>query len=96
MDVSLFEELIAQGSEISALQAAVALQRGPFLDGFSCDSSAFEEWALTRRERLKRQLREVLGRLAALHAQCGEHELSVSGRGSYWNWSRGTKPPTAG
>ena len=64
-------------SQITSLQSAIALYRGPFLDGFSCDSSAFEEWALTRRERLNRQLREALSRLAGAYAQCGEYDQSI-------------------
>ena len=70
VDVSAFEELIRPNDDPQArmanLQAAVALYRGPFLDGFTCDSSAFEEWALTRRERLNRLLREAMGSLASL------------------------------
>ena len=62
---------------ISNLQSAISLYRGPFLEGFSCDSSAFEDWALARRERINRQLREALHQLAELFAEDGEYEQSL-------------------
>ena len=81
IDLRAFDEFTAKSetpqSQINSLQSAIALYRGPFLDGFSCDSSAFEEWTLTRRERLNRQLREALSRLAGIYAQCGEYSQSV-------------------
>jgi len=60
----------AQGE---ALRAAVALYRGPFLDGFSLgganqgDSPAFEEWVLLNREQLNRQMLLALSALATFH-----------------------------
>lgn len=81
IDLRAFEELIGKTedsqSQITSLQSAIALYRGPFLDGFSCDSSAFEEWALTRRERVNRQLRDALSRLAGAYAQRGDHTASI-------------------
>ena len=81
IDLRAFEELIGKTedpqSQITSLQSAIALYRGPFLDGFSCDSSAFEEWALTRRERVNRQLRDALSRLAGAYAQRGENMQSI-------------------
>lgn len=44
-----------------ALRRAVALWRGPFLDGFTCDSAVYEEWMLTERHRWEVRM------LAALH-----------------------------
>ena len=81
IDLRAFDEFTARTgtpqAHISSLQSAISLFRGPFLDGLSCDSWAFEEWALTRRERLNRQLREALNRLARTYAQCGEYDQSV-------------------
>ena len=37
--------------EKEALHKAIALWRGPFLDGFSCDSAVYEEWIVTERRR---------------------------------------------
>ena len=49
VDVSAFGDLVAR----EACAEAVALYRGPFLEGFSVpDSPAFEQWALGVRERL--------------------------------------------
>lgn len=51
---------------MARLQQAVALYRGPFLDGFSVgDSPAFEEWLVLTRERLHRLVYEAHGHLAA-------------------------------
>jgi len=64
-------------SQIASLQSAIALYRGPFLDGLSCSSSSFEEWASTWRNRLDRRLHETLNRLATAFAQTGEYIESV-------------------
>ena len=81
IDLHAFEELIRligdPQAQITNLRAAIALYRGPFLDGLSCDSSAFEEWALTQRERVNRQLREALGSLASLYGQTGDYNKSI-------------------
>ena len=47
-------------------QAAIALYRGHFLDGFSAgDAGPFEEWVLLRREHISQQVIAALGWLAA-------------------------------
>ncbi len=63
--------------QIAGLKAAAALFRGPFLEGFSCDSPVFEEWALSWRRRLEREQRDTLGKLSFAYAQNDEHELSI-------------------
>ncbi|MBN1137764.1 MAG: AAA family ATPase [Anaerolineae bacterium] len=73
LDVATFNRLVAgdrQGAGAARrLEEAVALYRGPFLEGFSVeDSSAFEDWALLIRERLEAQV------LDALHWLTGEYE----------------------
>lgn len=76
LDVAAFEGLVAStarqplaGPEAeAALRSAIALYRGPFLDGLSLgDSPAFEEWLLLRREQLGRQVLLALNALAALY-----------------------------
>ncbi|HOG48791.1 MAG TPA: BTAD domain-containing putative transcriptional regulator, partial [Anaerolineae bacterium] len=61
------------------LQSAVALYRGPFLEGFSlADSSPFEGWALLKREELSQQVLVALGTLAAAHEARGEYEEAIA------------------
>jgi predicted ATPase/DNA-binding SARP family transcriptional activator/class 3 adenylate cyclase len=53
-------------------EEAIALYRGPFLEGFSLsDSPPFEQWALVLRERLQR---EMLSALQELGATCEARE----------------------
>ncbi len=48
----------------AALQEAVALDRGPFMDGFGLrDSDAFDEWLAAEREAYQRELAGALERL---------------------------------
>lgn len=57
---------------------AVAMYRGPFLEGFSlADSQPFEEWALLQRERLHRLALERMHQLAETHAGRGEVEQAL-------------------
>lgn len=54
--------------------AAVALYRGPFLDGFFLeDSVAFDEWMLVHRERLQLLALDALRELADYHERRGEY-----------------------
>ncbi|UCC63308.1 MAG: AAA family ATPase [Anaerolineae bacterium] len=74
LDVAAFTELTGLGDP-SALEQAVALYRGSFLEGFSVSSAApFEEWALLKGEQLGRQMLTALYRLAATFEQRGEYE----------------------
>jgi len=58
----------AAWSGTETLESAVALYRGPFLEGFSLRGSpAFEEWILYQRERFHRQALGALQRLAVLY-----------------------------
>ncbi len=57
------------------LQQAAELYRGNFLEHFFVsESTAFEEWALTIRERFRQLALEALYRLADFHAHAGEYE----------------------
>ncbi|HUL07985.1 MAG TPA: BTAD domain-containing putative transcriptional regulator [Candidatus Acidoferrum sp.] len=70
VDVRRFEELI-QSEATSDLERAVALYKGPFLDGLSVRDSACEEWLLHERERLRLLMLGVLDRLLARQMNAG-------------------------
>jgi DNA-binding SARP family transcriptional activator len=74
-DVTAFDELLeAKNSTPLQLEEAVALYRGAFLEGFSVgDSALFEEWALLKRERLRRQVLNALHRLVVYHGGRGDY-----------------------
>lgn len=68
VDVWSFERLLGAGH----LDDAVALYRGPFLDGIYVDDArAFEEWVSTERQRLSQRYAHALESLAALAEQAG-------------------------
>lgn len=52
-DVATFEMLIASATE-TALQEAIGLYHGDFLDGFSLNEERFDQWTLAERDRLHR------------------------------------------
>jgi DNA-binding SARP family transcriptional activator/predicted ATPase len=61
------------------LEAAVALYRGPFLEGFSLkDCLAFEDWSLLVRERLQRQVLTALARLAEAYEERDDVERACN------------------
>ena len=61
VDVMQFEQLVARGD----LAEAVALYRGPFLDGFFiADAPEFERWAESERDRLARRYALCVEQLA--------------------------------
>jgi DNA-binding SARP family transcriptional activator len=63
LDVAEFQAL-RDRSDAPALERAVSLYRGPFLDGVSVrDSPAFDEWVLLQGEETRRDALSVLGRL---------------------------------
>lgn len=80
LDVAAFEAYLTQCEQHAHRQAemcdtcaewrqqALALYRGDFLDGFYVrDSVAYDEWALLKREGVRRQALAALGHLAAYH-----------------------------
>jgi eukaryotic-like serine/threonine-protein kinase len=74
-DVADFENALDAG----ALEPAVALYRGPFLDGFHLgDSPEFEEWAASERFRLAARHADALGRLAEEATARGDHPAACS------------------
>ena len=68
VDVAVFERqapVTLGGQVVTALEAAVAQARAPFLAGFSLpDSPPFEEWMLLKREYLGRQVAAARQQLA--------------------------------
>ena len=69
---AVFREWI-EINQIAALEDAVALYRGQFLEGFSLkDSLAFEDWSLLVREQLQRRFLTMLHRLARAYEQAGQ------------------------
>jgi DNA-binding SARP family transcriptional activator len=76
-DVARFEKLVADG----ALAEAVALYRGPFLDGFFVsDAPEFERWTDAERDRLARRYAWCLEQLATLRETSGDW----SGAADWW------------
>jgi serine/threonine-protein kinase len=73
-DVGEFEERLAAGHR----ETAVALYRGPFLDGFFLsDSAEFEEWVEAERSRLARAHAGALYDLAKEAGTRGQHTAEI-------------------
>lgn len=77
VDVRRFEELI-QSEATADLERAVALYKGPFLDGLAVRDSACEEWLLHERERLRLLMLGVLDRLLARQMKAGALAAAVA------------------
>ena len=82
VDVVEFRRSAAMASSspgaVAAWQAAVALRRGPFLDGFDAAlSEEWDTWLLTTRTSIDERAAAVLGRLAELCEQSGEHAAGI-------------------
>lgn len=76
-DVNDFERALAR----AALAEAVAIYKGPFLEGFYLgDAPEFERWSSTERARLANRYTEALSRLADDSERAGDHAAAVSWR----------------
>ncbi len=65
-------------AQIEELEAAILLYQGEFMAGFSVeDASAFEEWLLAERERLRLAYLKILHRLVQHYSQAGLHERAI-------------------
>jgi predicted ATPase/DNA-binding SARP family transcriptional activator len=63
---------------IDRLETALSLYRGDFLSGFYLeDSNEFEAWAEAVREAYRRKLIELLGTLADIAIQVGDHDHAI-------------------
>jgi len=79
IDVAAFSSLVephpSRNPSLEQLEEAVALYRGPFLEGFSLrDSAPFDDWCVLTQERLHRQAMVALQRLAGQYERQGELE----------------------
>jgi serine/threonine-protein kinase len=73
-DIGAFEQALDDGN----LEEAIALYRGPFLDGFFLkDAPEFERWAEEQRGRLSRRAKAALAELAQRAASSGHHRRSA-------------------
>ena len=82
VDVVEFAQLLSANGATSAgaqaLESAVDLYQGEFLEGFSIsDSPPFQEWMLLKREQLHRQLVDALRMLSATYLNQGEYETAI-------------------
>ncbi len=75
LDVQAFEKHIQQGE----YEAAVALYRGDFLEGFSLrDSASFEDWVRQMRERCQRLFESALHTLVEDCLQRGQYPQAIA------------------
>jgi serine/threonine-protein kinase len=73
-DIGTFEQALDDGN----LEDAVALYRGPFLDGFFLkDAPEFERWVEEQRSRLCRRATAAFAALAQRAAASGDHRRSA-------------------
>lgn len=65
------------------LYRAVSLWRGPFLDGFSCDSASYEEWIISERHQWQLRILAALSALIDAERADGrwEHVAALAQRG---------------
>jgi len=76
-DVRAFREALDRDDSAGA----VALYRGPFLDGFFLDNApAFEEWATEWRHRFARRYLDAVDELAGRAESAGEHDVALEWR----------------
>ena len=71
LDVDEFESRVSH-DDLASLQAAVALYRGDFLDGF------YGDWIINERYRLETLFSEALARLMVTQEANGEHEAALA------------------
>ena len=79
LDVKVFSDLAAKKEplpdeviDVEKWKNALSLYRGEFMEGFSIDSSPFEDWMLSTREHLRQQLLRTIRALVIAHELSGE------------------------
>ena len=88
-DVGDFEGALDQGK----LAEAVALHRGPFLDGFFlAGAPEFERWVAAQRDRLEARLLEALRELAARAGAAGDSRAAAD----WWRRAAQLRPLDSG
>jgi predicted ATPase/DNA-binding SARP family transcriptional activator len=71
--------------DVQALEEALSLYRGPFLEGFTLkDSPAFDEWSLLKREQIGRQISNAYQQLVAQYEHAGAYEQALA---HAWRWA---------
>jgi WD40 repeat protein/DNA-binding SARP family transcriptional activator len=90
LDVTEFEAHLAAAEQRGAtggavsyaaadeLKAALALYRGDFLEGFTVESKAFEDWVLLERERLRFRAMDALDTLVAQTIAEHDHSAGIA------------------
>src|SRR5262249_41702604 len=76
VDVSGCEQRIGEGTT-EAIARGTALYRGDLLDGLDIRDSAFEEWLLLERQRLRVLARDALARLLECHLASGARDSAA-------------------
>ena len=84
IDVHEFERLCDEACALgedeaacAALEKAVALYRGPLLEGFSLpNSAAFEDWLFWTREQYQRKMLRALRRLVVMYERTGRYDAA--------------------
>jgi DNA-binding SARP family transcriptional activator len=80
-DTVAFDQLCTR---TGALEQAVGLYRGPFLDGFSLpDSPEFELWAALERQAWERRYLDALAALAEEHSSREDYDAAITCMRSY-------------
>jgi DNA-binding SARP family transcriptional activator/class 3 adenylate cyclase/predicted ATPase len=77
VDVTEFEALSASGDQDDH-HRAIALYRGDFLDGFQADTSAFDQWLSTERERLHQRAIDLATKLLGQHESEGQIDAAAA------------------
>src|SRR5262245_17063706 len=77
VDAVTFERRVQAGSP-QALEDAVRLYRGDFLEGLAFRGALFEEWLMSERERLRELVLEALAKLLAHQRASGAVEAALS------------------
>src|SRR5262245_52627762 len=76
VDIHRLEQCVARGTP-QALEEAIALYRGDFLEGFTLEERAFEDWLQLERERLRSRAVGAFRDLLAHHARTQATDAGV-------------------
>lgn len=76
IDVVRFEQCCDQATP-AALEEAITLYRGEFLEGFALDEEAFEDWLVGERRRLNERQLQALNALLIHYMDTARHERAV-------------------
>ncbi|MGD2063126.1 MAG: BTAD domain-containing putative transcriptional regulator, partial [Nitrospirota bacterium] len=76
VDAMAFDRLVNDGDR-DALEQAVALYQGEFLEGFNPRAVVFDDWMMGERHRLRERAVEAMAALFDHHRQAGEVDRAV-------------------